>query len=275
MDWREEGLSLLNSRLGARIFAAEEAARLLSEEKGFSKGTTYRLLHDLVKKSKLAKLGRGLYRFPKPFTVSVTERIRISDSVSVISVPESDEVARKALEDRGLKFMITGPSLLYPFVHHFPRRMIHLIYVIKGGGENAREVLKESGLRCLLKSSREEIKLALQEFPEKDLFIIRESSDFEGEVRGVADLERALVDTYFEATRRRIPFPPEEVGRMASRAIATKKVNISHLLELAGRRGIKAEFRTILEDLVPDLKLPGLHVKNDKVEAVLAGIGGG
>jgi len=272
MGWREEALRLLNLKLGAKTFTAEEAARLLSKEKGFSKGTTYRLLHDLAKKNKLAKLGRGLYRFPETFTISVTERI--SESVSVIGLPESDETARRALKDRGLKFMITGLSLLSVFVHHFPRRMIHLVYVVKGGGENARGALKESGLRCLLKPSRNEIKLALEEFPEKDVFVIRESSDFEGEVGGVADLERALVDTYFEATRGRIPFPPEEVGRMVSKAIATRKVNISHLLELAGRRGIKGEFRTILENLVPDLKLPGLHVRNDKVDAVLAGIGG-
>lgn len=270
MGWRDEASKLLNSKLGAKSFTAGEATRLLSKEKGFSKGSTYSLLHDLVKKNELAKLGRGLYSFSKTFTITVKERI--SESVSVVAVSESDGAARKALKDRGLKFMITGPSLLYPFVHHFPRRMIHLIYVIKGGGENAREALKESGLRCLLKPSRGEIKLALEEFPEKDLFVIRESSDFE-EAEGVADLERALVDTYFEATRRRIPFPPEEVGRMISKAVATKRVNLSHLLKLAGRRGIKAEFRTILENLMPDLKLLGHHVRNDKVEAVLAGIG--
>lgn len=270
MDWREEALRLLNRKLRAKTFTSDEVARLLSTEKGFSKGTAYRLVHDLLKMGKLVRLGRGFYRFPKTFTASID----FSAKFSVASLTKADENTKKVLEQRGLKFMITGPSLLYPFFHHFPRRMIHLIYVIKGGGENAKEALAGAGLRCLLKPSRDEMKLALQEFPEIDLFVIRESSNFDGEVRGVADLERALVDTYFETTRRRIPFPPEELGRIASNAISTDRISISHLLMLAGKRGIKAELRTILENLVPDLKLPGRHTRNDKVEAVLEGIGG-
>jgi hypothetical protein len=146
------------------------------------------------------------------------------------------------------------------------------MYVIKGGGENAMEALKEARLRCLLRPSRNEISLALNEFPERDLFVIRESSDIEGEVDGVAVLERALVDTYFEATRRRIPFPPEEFGRIATNIFATRKVSISHLLMLAGRRGIRSELRTIIEKLLPDLELSGAHTTNEHVESVLAGI---
>jgi len=168
--------------------------------------------------------------------------------------------------------MITGPSLLYPFMHHFPRRMVHLVYVRKGGGESAREALREAGLRRLLRPSREETTLALEEFPEEDLFVVREVSDFKGESNGVADLERALVDTYFETTRKRIPFPPEELGRIASRAISTGRVNVSHLLMLAGRRGVKGELRTILERSMRGLRVPGAHVSNRKVDSVLAGI---
>jgi len=59
---------------------------------------------------------------------------------------------------------------------------------------------------------------------------------------------------------------------MASKIITTKKVNISHILKLAGRRGIKAEFRTIIEHLVPDLKIQGPHTVNKNVKAVLSGI---
>jgi hypothetical protein len=272
MGWNEETLKLLKSKLGAQTFTAGEAVTLLSNEKGYSSGTTYRLIHDLVGTGKLVKLGQGLYRFPRKIKISLTDSVRISDSVSVTPIPEVDEIAKRGLLAKGVKFMITGPSLLYPFVHHFPRKMIHLIYVTKGGGENAIEALKEAKLRCLLRPSREEINLALNEFPEKDLFVIRESLDIEGEVDGVAILERALVDTYFETTRRRIPLAPEEFGRMASSVFATKKVSISQLLRLAGRRGIRSEIRTILEELLPDLKLAGTHVMNVHVKSVLAGL---
>lgn len=272
MGWNEEALKLLDSKLGAKTFTAEEAVRLLSKKRGFSAGTTYRLVHDLVEAGKLVKLGRGFYRFPRKFKISLSESVGLSESVSTMSVPDVDETAKSALLTRGIKFMVTGPSLLYPFVHHFPRKMIHLIYVTKGGGENAMEALKKARLRSLLRPSRDEINLALREFPENNLFVIRESSDIEGEAGVIAELERALVDTYFETTRKRIPLPPEEFGRMVSNAFATKKVSISRLLMLAGRRGVKSEMRTVLEKLEPDLKLLGPHRKNENVERVLAGI---
>jgi hypothetical protein len=272
MGWNEEGLKVLDAKFGTKTFTAEDAVKLLSKEKGFSAGTTYRLIHDLVGKGKLAKLGRGFYRFPRKIKISLSDTVKLSESTSTMLVHDVDEIAKRALLAKGIKFMITGPSLLYTFVHHFPRKMIHLIYVTKGGGENAMEALKEADLRCLLRPSRDEINLALNEFPERDLFVIRESLDIEGETNGIALLERALVDTYFETTRRRIPLSPEEFGRMTSNVFATRKVSISRLLLLAGRRGIRAEIRTILERLLPGLDLPGAHVRNVHVKSVLAGI---
>jgi len=272
MTWEEKAYRLLRLRLGGKSFTASEAARVLSKEGKLSTGTTYRLLHDLVKTGRLERLGRGLYRLPSKPMVVPGEITGKSASRSGTLLANADETARRVLVDRGIRFMITGPSLLYPFIHHFPRRMVHLVYVMEGGGESARERLREAGLRCLLRPSREEIRLALEEFPEEDLFVVREISDFKGESNGVADLERALVDTYFETTRKRIPFPSQEVGRMASKAISTGKVNVSHLLMLAGRRGVKGELRTVLERSMRGLRVPGTHVSNRKVEDVLAGI---
>ena len=272
MNWEEAALELLDSKLGAKAFTAERAVRLLHKHRHFSAGTTYRLIHDLIEKGSLVKLGRGVYRLPRKFAVPLSEGTRLSDDVPSLSVPSVDEVARRALLERGIEFLITGPSLLYPFAHHLPRKMIHLIYVVRGGGDNAIEALKEAGLRCLLKPSRDETSLAMAEFPEGDLFIVRESLDLTGAVEGAAILERALIDTYFETTRRRIPLAGEEFGRIASNAFATKTVSISHLLMLAGRRGIRPELRTIVERLIPDLELPGAHVMNKNVESVLTGI---
>ena len=272
MSWEEAALKRLDAKLGGKAFTAEEAVRLLHKDRRFSAGTTYRLIHDFIENGNLVKLGRGLYRIPRESTVSLSESTRLSHDIPSVSIPDVDEIARRALLERGIPFMITGPSLLYPFAHHFPRKMIHLVYVVNGGGDNAIEALKEKGLRSLLKPSRDETNLALTEFPEADLFIVRESLDITGAVDGAATLERALVDTYFETTRRRIPLAAEEFGRMASNAFATKPMSISHLLMLAGRRGVRPELRTVIEKLIPDLELPGAHVNNKKVESVLKGI---
>ena len=102
-------------KLASKTFSAGEAVSLLSKEKGFSEGIAYRLIHDLVKTAKLERLGRGLYRFPKAFRVSLSESISMSTSVSGVSLPGTDEVAKKVLDEESIRFMITGPSLLHPF----------------------------------------------------------------------------------------------------------------------------------------------------------------
>lgn len=272
VDWIDKTLTILKSKFKSSAFTSGNATELLSRKKDYSKGTTYKILHELTIRGALTRLGQGRYRFPTAHSVSLSNSFTISDSVPDKFLPKANENIKKVLEKIGLKFMITGPSLLYPFIHHFPRRMIQLIYVIKGGGETAQEALKKEGFHCLLKPSRAEVKFALHEFDEQDILVIREVSNFEGEVDGVADLERALVDTYFEATRNKISFPPEEFGRMISKIIERKKVNISHLLKLAGRRTIKPEFRTIIEHIISDLNIQGPHSENEYVKAVILGI---
>lgn len=84
-------------------------------------------------------------------------------------------------------------------------------------------------------------------------------------------MERALVDTYFESTRRRIPFSEMEVGRIMANAFRAERIDIARLLSLAGRRGVKGEIQSIVKVLVPDVPLSD-GVTNDKVEQVLKGV---
>ncbi|MHA1713021.1 MAG: DUF6577 family protein [Candidatus Ranarchaeia archaeon] len=148
--------------------------------------------------------------------------------------------------------MITGPSTLTRFHHLFPRRLIHLICVIKGSDEFATKSLDEAKLRAILNPSRREIKMSLDLFKDRDIFVIREFSMLDGNVYGRACLERALVDTYFETTGRRIPYSELEVGRIIKNAFRNERVNITRLLSLAGRRGIKSELKAIVKEMFPN-----------------------
>lgn len=273
MSWEENAFEVLRSKLESRkVFTSSEANSLLSSERGFRRGTTRRMTHALAKKGRLIRLGRGIYKIEeRDASGSLNLPRRGIEGSGTLPAPDVDNIAMRALEGRGIGFRVTGPSLLTAFVHHLPRKMMHLIYVIRGAGENAKEALKEVGLRTLLEPSRNETRLALREFPERDIFIVRELSEVR-EGSGLADLETAIVDTYFESTRNRIPFPPEEVGRMIAKLVLSNRLSLSHLLMHAGRRGIRPEFRTIIENLVPDLVLTGPHLRNEKVTTVLSGI---
>lgn len=255
MKWENMALEILKSEFNNRIFRANDVFKILNEKKGYSRGTAYRILHDLCKKGSTEKLGRGIYKIPK--TVEFKETVIASASVSIDLIPSPLTKARDLLRNKGIEFMITGGSLLYRFFHHLPKRLIHLIYVRKGAGEVAVTLLREAELRALLNPSRSEVNVTLENFPERDIFVIREFMELLGNIDGNASIERALVDLYFESTRNRIPLSEEEAGRILSKVLRTEPINFSHLLMLAARRGIREEMEAIAKFVRPELPIKG------------------
>jgi len=263
MEWKDTALEALKSRFGSEIFSTEDAFRALNKEKRYSKGTVYRILHDLCRKGSVERLGRGIYRIPR--VVELKESVIVSDKLTVEYVPGPLNKAMDLLKEKGVEFMVTGGSVLYRF-HHLPKRLIHLVYVVKGAGELAVTFLREAGLRALFNPKRGEVNMALANFPEGDIFVVREFSNLLGNIDGRASVERALVDLYFESTRGRIPYPEEEVGRIFSKVLRNERVNISRLFMLTGRRGIKEEMKVLVKFVEPEIPVrvrPGIkYVKN-------------
>lgn len=258
MRWERKALDVLRFNFNGKSFSTKDAFEVLNVEKGYAKGTVYRILHDLNDKGLVERLGRGIYRIPK--IIEIKEKIKLSDKVEVKIIPGPLSEAKNLLNEKGIEFMITGGSVLYRFYHHLPRRLIHLIYVIKGSGEYAVNSLREIGLRALLNPKLGEISMALENFVERDFFVIREFSVLLGDSDGCASLERALVDLYFESTRKKIPYPEEEVGRIFSKVLRNERMNISNLFMLASRRGIKEEIKVIIKFIMPEVPI---EIKNN------------
>jgi len=251
MKWECQALEVLRSEFRDRIFSAKDALKVLYKKKGYSRGTVYRILHDLRKRGLAERLGRGIYRVHT--VVELNEKTMLSEKVSVELIPGPLTKATELLRSKGIEFMITGSSVLHRHLHHLPKRLIHLIYVVKGAGEPAVTLLRETGLRALLNPKDNEISLALESFPESDIFVVREFSELLGKIDGNACLERALVDLYFESTRKRIPFPEEEVSRIFLKALRTEFISISRLFRFANRRGIKEEMKAIAKFIEPEI----------------------
>jgi len=258
MKWEDTALEALKLKFGNEVFGTEDAFRVLNREKRYSKGTVHRILHDLCKRGSVERLGRGIYRIPK--IAEFKEGLIVSEKLTLEPVPGPLNKVRDLLKEKGIEFMITGGSALYRF-HHLPRRLIHLIYVVRGSGELTATLLREAGLRVLLNPKRSEVNMALENFTERDIFLVREFYDLLGNVDGGASLERALVDLYFESTRGRIPYPEEEVGRIFSRVLRDERINISRLFMLADRRGIKEEMKAVVKFIEPEIPVkvrPGI-----------------
>jgi hypothetical protein len=286
MTWEEKSAAVLRRKFGERTFSTAEAYGVLKERSrvkgGYSVGSIHHLLYFLCKNAVLIRLGRGLYAFPISSQIrrNLTESVRISDSVVVELIPSKLADAARILKTKGIEFMVTGPSALAKFHHYVARRLLHLIYVVKGSGEAAAESLKQGGFRVLLSPNLRDAELALDNFPEADLFIIREFSELDGNVDGRALIERALVDSYFESTRRRIPFPEEEVARIFSKVLKNETISLTRLTRFASRRGIASEILVVFNALKMrtgrNVKMPAYpaahvarflsHVRNEVVQ---------
>ncbi|MGA2680171.1 MAG: DUF6577 family protein [Candidatus Bathyarchaeia archaeon] len=269
MKWTSTALDHLKAVFGQESFTTKQATAALKREMGYSHNASYQILHGLVREGLLTKFGRGLYSIAEKKAVQ-TEAITISDKLIVTLTSGVLIRAEQVLKEKGVEFMITGPSALAGYYHLLPRRLIHLIYVIDGAGEFASTILKKENFLTLLNPRRGEVEMGLETFGDRDVFVIREFAELPGNINGRAVLEKALVDVYFEATRRRIPFPELEVGRIMANAFRTEKIEIARLLSLAARRGVKGEIQSIVKVLVPVVPLPA-GVKNEKVMQVLRG----
>jgi len=266
VSWLESSLNELRKDYDNRPFSVKEAASTLEKEKRYTKNTVYQVLHKLHKKGCLIKPGRGIYQIPLYDShVDLPAVFNLPDRATVEIASDELSKAVEALKEKGIEFMVTGPSSLTRFHHYLSRRYIHLIYVVQGGGEYSLKTLRDADFLALLNPTRKEVETILESFNE-DLFIIREFADLTGNVDGSASLERALVDTYFEVTRTKIPFSEVEVGRIIANAFREEKIDVTHLLHLASRRGIKDEFKALVKEVIPGFPIESIsrnkHVRN-------------
>jgi len=255
MKWEEPAIEIIRSEFRNKVFSTNDAFNVLSAKKGYSKGTVYRVLHDLCKKGFAERLGRGIYKIREHKKIEIEDRIKISDNASVEIALGTLKKAKEILRKKGIDYMITGSSLLHRYSHLFPKRLIHLIYVLKGAGEMTVISLREEGLRALLNPIRKETSLALEISAESDIFIVRECSELLGNMNGNACLERALVDLYFETTRKKIPFPEDEASRIIANTLRNEHISFSRLFFYANRRGIGEELKTIAKAIEPGISV--------------------
>ncbi|MEM3186387.1 MAG: DUF6577 family protein [Conexivisphaerales archaeon] len=247
MNWKESALLEIRNHFMNKNFTASDVAKVL---RNYSLGTIYRILNDLAREGKVTKIGYGIFSAkPRIGYIGTKER----------SFPPNLEKARELLSESGIRFMLTGYSVLSPFIHLFPRRAVYLVYVERGAGESAVEALEKGGFDTLLNPKNErEVNIAL-ELTKGDLFVVRERRELAGNTEsGMASVEKGLVDLYFESTRKRIPFPESEVGRIMLDAIKMYSLDLTRMTKLASRRGIDGEIRAILESEA------GLHVRRGK-----------
>lgn len=256
MNWTLRYAEELGKEFKSSPFTVEDARRLGH----YSPNVTNKLLSELVKENRLARVGKGIY---------TTDTSHISPKRGALesALPSNARKIARVLSGGGVDFMLSGMSVLLPFIHLLPYRIVHSVYVTPGGGERAAELLDGAGIKSILNPrNADEVRLALS-LVDGDLVVIRETRSLTGRVGHVASVERALVDLYFEATRDKTPALLTEVGRILRNAIAHGGINATRMTKLSAWHHMDREMRGVLiaEGLIP---ATGKHVMNDNVREV-------
>ena len=82
MNWTNSALKHLESKFGKDPFSTKEAAIILNRESCYSRNAVKQLLHELIKKGLLIRIGRGIYKIPEKPTV-LTETATLSSKLTV------------------------------------------------------------------------------------------------------------------------------------------------------------------------------------------------
>lgn len=246
-----DNLQRLQETFGDEPFTVQEAKKTLPVSRPF----LFKILHELVQGGYLTRLGRGIYA------------LNGSQSKLAVSLSEAGQKIHRALYSEGIDFAITGLDVLLPFTHHLLVRFAHLVYVGRGSAEWARETLRQGDFACLIEPTEKEIGIGLELVEGSALVILRETSDFYAVTRGVASVERALVDLYFESTRKGYSFHVTEVGRIFFNALRSTRINYTRLMRWAMRRGIDAEIRDVLAGFSQYLPIPERILQGDREES--------
>lgn len=264
MGWVEEFYEELVNETNSNPFRAKEIIHQLGGKNGYSPSQVYKALELLEKEGKIARIYQGVY----DFNVNDEPKTRDAYAKKTDYIKKVEDI----LNEKGIEYMLTGPSLLIKYFHHLPRRNIHLIYLIKGSGEYVLTTLLDENIDAILNPDKNTLRNYLTHYYENDVVILREFNNLDGNQNGTAIIERAVIDTYFESTRGRIPLSPRETGRIIKNLLEENTLNYNLLLKYSWKRGINTEIKKIIKEHRPSFPLKSYNINNKFSYEVIQGM---
>ena len=237
-------------------FTREDLYNLFPEN---SKKEIIKILNKLIRQGKINRIGWSIYSLQSS---SIDAIVKLS--------PEIEEI-QKSLLDKGINFLITGLDILQEYVNLIPKRIPHLIYVARGSGEYVKDILDKKNKKAILNPMKKEVRNLFLHYGDK-FIIIREvgETSIEYHKEGIASIEKAMVDLYFETTRKRIPFEISELANILQNILRKTRIDYTRLLRAASRRNMQSEFILILKELQINIPLKEIEDKKmPRVEKVI------
>ncbi len=236
-DWLHKRYRVLGESMGEDSFSAMDAAAAL----GDSRSMSYLVIRELRREQLVQKVSQGVYtlrqdRTPCPVPLLWGKAHRL--------------LAK--LRSAGVHVVITGVDSLKAFWPEPPRPGPVLATADKSEWPSAAQIGR-SLHPILLNPSRQELRVVEELGAEDRPLVLRKISTYYGAVRGVARVERALVDTYAEVSRYGWLADPAVLGRVMQGIFSAYIVNVPMLLAYARYRRMEAELRYVCQHAADDL----------------------
>jgi len=231
-------------------FTESDLARVLN----LSQSNSHYHLHKLLKQKKISRIARGKYQF-------LSENIKKKQKAvsQYLNTPLIEYIQKSLLPvstQHNKQFSITSTSFFNKF---YPLTNYITIYVEKGSSSLFLQKLAALHLNFVVinNPSCNELELLRDHAGKRDFIIVREKNYFYSSKQGLASVESAFVDYYFEISRKKLPLN-NKVEEILDYLLSHNTINLSTMLRYAKERGIREE----LANLFNEIKLNGFENKS-------------
>lgn len=243
-------LSELKKGVGERGFTVADAEKVLD----LRKRSVSLILSELVHEGTILRTGRGIYSFTEKPT----------PLVSVETLAKSSKDLHYALRSEGIEFALSCLDILEGYTHLMLRRFPHFCWVLTGSEDWAMEAIEEAGFTPIRDPNNDQLSIGLGLASVNELAVIRKTTIFYASADGLASVERALVDLYYEVTRERYPLDTAELIRIWYSALTSVSLEFPKMLRYAGLRRFRSEVEWVLWRFKDRIDLPETYIKEPK-----------
>lgn len=235
----ESYYSRIKEHFGERQFSIDDLAKALSVKDN----RAHWIMRELIKSRRAVRILRGAYK--------------LAEAKLAVLPREIESMRRHFISALTRKFAFTGLSILEPFIHHMPYALIYHLFVEPGSSEEFKHAIKAPhDTAVLINPALNEIEIMLNNTGIKKMIVIRENNYFYSSKNGLASIESAFVDLFFEVTREKILFIKTDLEEIFKSLALNSMVNYSRLLKYAKIRGIKSEIKSFLRHISKNIEIP-------------------
>lgn len=229
----KEKADLLQGRFHDNPSFSIADARAVLQEKPSTLNWT---LYNLTRNGHIARIGKGLYSYQHK-QENAFQPILSNLGGRVLGI----------LKETGYDFFISGLDILNVFMDHVPESYPHLLFAEKEGIDDVSDLLSKSRVDVIPDGQIKKYPTIRRISSVGEVVLLIPTREFTYAENGLASVEKAFVDLYYEVSRRDYPLSMQELVRIFLNMKRRIALNTNRLIKIASRRNIHPDIRFIVD----------------------------